>query len=215
MTTIFIAFNKIAIGTAYFLFYAGSVFTGYVLGRIFFNEKLTSLKAASLLIGLIGLILIYSIGFESNKVWFYILANIAGIGSAIWNVFSKKISQKYSTSQIVFVDSFLIAILSLFFSLLVKEKFIFPAFTVPWISNILFALSSLITSYLIVYGFKYVEASLGSMILLLEVLFGIFFSYLFFHETVSFGALFGGGLVILAILLPNLSGKIFRKHGEL
>lgn len=207
MVTIFVAFNKLQIGISYFLFYAGSVIGGYMIGKFAFNEKLTLNKIFSLFFGLVGLILIYSFTLEKDKILFYFLANLAGLSSAVWNIFSKKVSSDYSIPQIVFIDSFLTLIFGLILSLYLREHFIPIQLSNQWIANLLFAFNSLATSFLIVYGFRFVEAHYGSIILLLEVLFGIFFGFIFFKEIPTVITLVGGVLIIVAVIIPKLSRK--------
>ena len=204
MTCIFIAFNKIQIGISYFLFYAGSIIGGYVIGYLFFKERISKQKFLSLIVGLIGLLMIYTLSFDQKLAPFYLLANIAGFSSAVWNVFSKKVSSSYSVSQIVFIDSILTAFMAFSLSLLFGERFFPPGLSSPWIANILFAVNSLLTSYLVVYGFRYIEANYGSIILLLEVFFGILFSYLLFREIPNFSASIGGVLILFAIIVPKI-----------
>ncbi|MBI4226112.1 DMT family transporter [Candidatus Roizmanbacteria bacterium] len=204
MVSIFVVFNKIAIGTSYFLFYAGSTVGGYLIGHYFFKEKITKQKLTSLIIGIFGLVLIYSLSLQKDKLFFYLLANLAGLSSAVWNIFSKKVSKDYSVAQIVFIDSFMTGLLGLALSILFHEKFIPFMLNSQWIANILFAVNSLVTSFLVVYGFRYVEANYGSLILLLEVIFGIFFAFIFFKEIPSLYALIGGSLILTAVIIPKL-----------
>lgn len=207
MVSIFVAFNKIPIGTSYFLFYAGSTIGGYLIGFYIFNEKLTNQKISSLITGIVGLVLIYSLSFQKDKLFFYLLANVAGLSSAIWNIFSKKVSQNYSVAQIVFIDSLMTGLLGLAASIFLHERFIPFILSSQWIANILFALSSLLTSFLVVYGFRYVEANYGSLILLLEVLFGVIFSFIFFRELSTITTIIGGSLILFAVIVPKLKFK--------
>lgn len=207
----YFSFYYIPIGTAYFIFYGGSTIAGYFFGRILFAEKITRIKLLSLILALSGLSLIYaqSIG-GGNALWMG-MAFIGGLGTGVWNTFSKKISGHYSDIQLNFVDfsfSFVfVSTLSLFF----REHWIAPAFNTVWLANALFVVMFLLTGQLMVYGFKRLDAQIGSLIMLLEVLFGIVLGYLFYGEIPSEWAILGGVLVIAAIVLPEIRWK--RKIG--
>lgn len=58
-----------------------------------------------------------------------------------------------------------------------------------------------------VYGFKRVEAQIGSLILLFDIIFGIILGYIIFKESISFTALIGGSMILAAIILPNIRMK--------
>lgn len=65
----------------------------------------------------------------------------------------------------------------------------------------------LTTGQLMIYGFKYVEAQTGSLIMLAEVVFGVFLGFIFYKETISFTTLLGGMAIIAAIILPEIKRK--------
>jgi len=203
----YIAFLFIPIGTTYFVFYAGSTIGGYLIGKLLFKEKLNRIKIISLFLAFLGLIFIYLINFEGGKSLYIFLALISGLGTAIWNTFSKKISRRYSALQLNFIDVFLVFIITFLFSLFVKEHWILPNLSSVWMANGLFALMFFSTGLLIIYGFKYVEAQIGSLIMLAEVVFGVFLGLIFYKEIISFTTLLGGIAIITAIILP----EVYRK----
>lgn len=61
----------------------------------------------------------------------------------------------------------------------------------------------LINGLLIVYGFKYVTAQAGTVILLFEIIAGILLGFVFFHETISLAEYAGGALILFAIVLRS------------
>ena len=77
------------------LFYASLTIASYVLGFLFFDEKSTIEKIIALILGLLGLGVIYTLEFESN-LFAVIVASLAGLCGGIEVVFTKKISEKYS-----------------------------------------------------------------------------------------------------------------------
>lgn len=203
----YFAFYYIPIGTAYFIFYGGSTIAGYFFGRFLFVEKITRIKLVSLILALAGLLLIYaqSIG-GGNALWMG-MAFIGGLGTGAWNTFSKKISGHYSDFQLNFMDFSFSFIFMLTFSLLFREHWVAPTLNMVWLANALFVVLFLSTGQLMVYGFKRLDAQIGSLIMLSEVLFGVVLGYLFYREIPSSWAILGGALIITAIVLPEIRWK--------
>lgn len=202
---IFIAFNKISIGTAYLLFYAGSLVAGSIIGRVIFQEKLSDVKSVSIVLSLLGLFIIYSLNIEASKLVFLLLAFLSGNFVAVYNTFSKKFSHKYHQMQLVFLNMSISFIISLFLTVLLKENPPVFSFSIPWLGVFLFALSYLFTVPLLIYGFRKNEVQIGSLIMPLEVVFGSIFGLIFYKETLSVSMIIGGLLIIIASVLPNLT----------
>ncbi|RJR16234.1 DMT family transporter [Candidatus Microgenomates bacterium] len=204
--SIFIAFNFIPIGTGYFIFHGGALLTGFALGAILFKEKLTPIRFTSLLLALAGLTLIYSLNFDTNIVYL-LLAFAGGLGSSFWNTLSKKISDNYSALYLNFLDFLAFGMICLIVSLVLGEKWTVPTFTAPWIVNVIFAVLFAVTGQLVIVGFKYTDAQIGSLIILMEILFGIILGFLFYQETLSLLTILGGMLIIIAVVLPEIKWK--------
>lgn len=61
--------------------------------------------------------------------------------------------------------------------------------------------------YMQSYGLKYAEPAIGGMLLSLESVFGVIFSAVIYHETVTFRMLIGFVVIFVAILLSQWEGK--------
>lgn len=203
----YFAFYYIPIGTAYFIFYGGSTIAGYFFGKTLLGEKLTKLKVASLMLALAGLMLIYIQSLGGGNLFYMGMAFIAGVGTGTWYTFSKKISGRYSDIQLNFTDFSFSCIFMLILSLLFREQWVAPAFNLIWLANALFIFMFIATGQLIVYGFRRLDAQIGSLIMLMEVLFGIVLAYLFYREIPSLWAFVGGVLIVTAIVLPEVRWK--------
>lgn len=200
----FIPLIYLPIGTFYFINYAGVVIGAYIVGLLFMKEQITKIKMISLIISLFGLSLIYSFSLQSYQIPYTILAFLGGIGTACWNIFTKKTSHTYSALQLNFIDFVLFSVIGLFFSIVFKEQWVMPQFSFPWLANYGFILMFLITGQLIIIGFKYIDSQKGSLILLCEIVFGIMFAYLFFKESTSLFAILGGLCIIFSIVFPYM-----------
>lgn len=201
------SFLYLPIGSAFFIFYVGSLSGGFILGKIMFQEKMTKLKWFSFLIGMIGLYFVYSFSIKANEILPVLAAVASGLGTALWNISSKKISGRYSALQLNVVDVALYGIMVFFISLWIKEPWTHPVVNIAWFASLLLAISLIITGQLMVIGFKNIEGQLGSLIMMLEVVFGILFGFTFYREIVSIRTLFGGGLILFALILSQSKFK--------
>ena len=199
---IFVAFNKIPLGTSYMLFYAGSIISGFVIGKVIFREKISTVKLISATLSIIGLFFVYSLDFGQTMFNWMSLAFISGVFVSVYNTFSKKVSHKYHRMELVFLDMFISFIISLFFAVILKEKTPAFSFSIHWLGIFLFAISNLFTIQLLIYGFRKSEAQIGSLIMPLEVVFGSVFGLIFYKEIISFSTILGGVLIIIASILP-------------
>lgn len=205
--TFFIAINHITIGTVLFLHYASLAITGFAFGYIAFTERLNKVKLSSLLLVLLGLLFIFSLPRLERNLLYFLLALISGSASSAWYLISKKISSKYPYSQILAIDSTIVLLLCALFGILNKETFYFPNISFKWASIVGMTIASFGGYLLTVYGFRFLQAQIASLILLLEVVFGLLLAWIFFFEIPTTQTLLGGFLILIGVALPSLSFK--------
>lgn len=200
----YFGFQHLSIGTATLLFYAALVFGGYLIGKLVFNEKINRIKIISLVISLAGMGIIYQFSLTSSQILPATLTIIAGLLGAICAVLPKKLSSDYHEFQIMTGYFSLQIIFCLPLSLLFNETL--PALTnsTAWLAQLAYATSLLIANFTVIEGFKQLDASIGSLIGMAEILFGVLFGFIFFSEILTPTTLIGGALIILAATLPNL-----------
>lgn len=203
----FVAFNHLAIGTTLFLFYASATLGGYLIGHVFFQERLTRVKIISLTACLLGLLVIFGESLKAGSLFYLLLASLAGLGSASWNSFSKKISSKYPLAEVFFVDTLISATISCLLIFLLKEPLTSPSLSISWVAVLLFGLTTLAAASLTINGFRYLQAQIGSLIMLLEPVFGILWGWLFFRETLTSSSWIGGLFILSGVAFANLASK--------
>jgi drug/metabolite transporter (DMT)-like permease len=202
------AFTHLSIGTATLTFYASLTITSYILGFAFFKEKVTLAKIASLILGMGGLYAIYSLSVTVNPTLVIPLfvAILAGVCGGIEVVFTKKLSGRYSPIQLTFFLYAVTLILCLGFYLVIHHgTIVLPPSPIAWIGTIIHAIASTAAFFLVVIGYKNIEPSVGGIVGLMEIVFGIFFGFLFFHEAFTPAVITGGILIIIAAALPNIA----------
>jgi len=177
---------------------------GIVSGKIFFAEKLNAKKWISISLILIGLISIYRTDLTLINNKYMLLALLSGLIVGFWNTLTKKVSTNYGEFQMIFLDSFSTFIISLIGYFFIKETL--PNFSNVnswlWITG--FAISGILSSFLLIRGFKYIDAQKGSLILPMELVFASIFGFLFFGEVLHLNIYLSGLLIFIAAILPVL-----------
>jgi drug/metabolite transporter (DMT)-like permease len=204
LISMFTAFNKLPLGTVLFTYYAVSTLGGYILGFMLYREKINRIKFISLLLSFFGLYLIFFNSIRPGNITYLLLACLAGLGAAAWNTVSKKISNKYSTVQILFMDSLLLVLFGLPISFFLHEPITFPSFTLPWLGIVGYAIAAIGSSIFTIKGFKYLQAQTGSLIMLLEPVFGAIIGLLVYKEIIGLYTAIGAFLILIGAALPNL-----------
>lgn len=200
------------IGTAYFIIYAGSTISAYIISKMLFGEPITKLRFVSLIMALLGLLFVYwgSITFTSPS-WIG-LALLAGLAFAIWNTLSKKIPSSIGATQVNFID-YIIGTVSIFIvSLLFKEQWVAPTLTSPWLYSMLLGIIFIVTGQLMVYGFRNINTQIASLIMLTEIIFALFLSAVLFHEQIPQLTWIGGICIVAAIVIPELYSNGKKKQ---
>jgi drug/metabolite transporter (DMT)-like permease len=203
--------NAIPIGTTYFLFYGSSTIVGYFLGKALFHEHLTSTKIISIIIAIIGLMLIYSINFNSIPFVYMVMAFTTGIANAFWYIIPKKIGN-YPTIQLALMDNLLPIPIYIIISFVLKETWTLPIWSAAWIANATYGLLFVFTGQLVIYGMKRIEAQIGTLLMLGEIPGAIILGYAFYQEQVTFATAIGGTLIVLAMIIPEISLFIKNKR---
>ena len=197
------AFEQLEVGVATTLFYASLTIGGLLFGKLFFKEKITPIKIASLIMALIGMGLVYGLKI-SGGILPLALAILAGLMGSAEVVLSKKISNKYPTIQVLSFTFATMLLCNLLISTLLREPL--PSLTLnqAWLGQLGYSTSMLIAFSAVVIGLKYIEASVGALVGLLEIVFATLFGVIFFQEVLSMGILAGSGSILLAAALPEL-----------
>ncbi len=211
---IYLGFIYLDFSTNYFISYATSTIGGYIAGNILFGEKLDRKKVWSLILAIIGVYLTYQAVFSFTILPYLLISAVGGLATAGWFAFSKKISNIYSNLQINVVGSVFMTILSFMISILRSEQWLFPIFNKVWIMIFLFGIFFLLNSFLIIYGFSKVEVQKGSLIMLLDIVAGIFFGYLFYAEKITGIQMIGGLLILASMILPNINTNLHTRNTD-
>ncbi|MCP4394268.1 MAG: DMT family transporter [Alphaproteobacteria bacterium] len=208
MVILFVVMNNLPLGTAYFLFYSTTLISCILSGKFLFDEKLSPVKWMSIALVAIGFFVIFTIDIDQDEIVYVSLALLAGVLTGFWSTYSKRVSSKYSNPQMLLVDAIAGVIIAMSGFLVSGEKFADINLEEGWMLVLGYALTHLFASNAVVFGFRYVEAQIGGLIMPLEVIFAAVFGYWCFDEVLSISVWIGGALILLASILPNIMNLI-------
>lgn len=200
----FLGFEHLSIGTATLLFYASLVVGGYVLGKIFFNERMTLVKIASLIVAILGMVLIYGFTLTPSQMFPASMTILAGLLGASTVILPKKLIGNYHELQIM-LGYFICQVLFNYpMALIMGDALPMLQLSTPWLGQLGYAVAMMLANMAAITGFGYLDPSIGSLIGLAEILFGVMFGVLLFGEVLGAGVIAGGICIILAAALPSL-----------
>ena len=180
-----------------------------VASRIFFQEKLSYLKVIGIVISLFGAILIITEGNINSL-------TIGGIGRgelsilgcvASWVVYSlvgklamQELSALATTTYAIWIGTVLLLPFAI-----VEQNNAFPKIDLPTGLGLAYLgiLATVVAFNWYYEGIKEIGAAKAAVFINLVPMFAIIFGTIFLKESLSAIAFFGGGLVILGVLLVN------------
>lgn len=200
----FYGFEHLSVGTTTLLFYLSLTVGTFIIGKLFFNESIAKSKYGALALAAIGLFIIYQFTLAENQVLAAGSTLLSGFLSAIYIVFSKKVSSTYSEIQILCVLFISMFLVNLPISFLRDE--VLPSISVgsAWLGQFGYICAMLLANVLLISGFRKIEPSVGGLLGLLEVVFAAIFGVLLFQENVSGSLLLGSFFILLAAGLPDI-----------
>ena len=208
---LFYAFNHMDIGSATLLFFVSMLLTMYAVGFAFLGEKLTVVKAISFVLACAGLYMTFSFSVASFSIFAALMAILNGVASGSEISFSKKLTGSYSTLYLTWLSWIVIVITNGLFSLAIGETQALPAFNLFWLYQFGYAIAGILGFWLVIEGFKYVEASIGGLLGLLEIVFSIGLGILIFRQPLTQITIIGAAIILCAAALPHVVDLIKTK----
>ena len=182
-----------------------------VLASLMLHERLTLLRIASLVVGLVGVLLmsVEDIRQSSFTELKYIAGNglilVGCFGSAFYNTYCKGLLRRFQEIEIL-IFSYITASLASLPLLIWAEPFHFNVFSaLDWKSWAAFAFLAILmygASMLLFFAaLEHLDVTVASVSLYLVPIFGVLLAATLLGERLSGLALFGSGIVLLATIL--------------
>jgi len=199
----FEVFSQSNLSIAVTLLYTGPLFVT-ILSRIFFKEALTIRKVGALIFAMIGCAFV--VGFLpinqtsiSGKVLF--MGLLSGFCYALYSIFSKPLTKRYSALTITTYTFFYTSIFMLFGSDILKKTKQFIYVDV-WISALLLSLVATFAAYVLyTAGLKHLEASKASILATIEPIIAVLTGVLFLNDHLNAWQFLGIGLVLYSTMI--------------
>jgi drug/metabolite transporter (DMT)-like permease len=201
---LYYAYNHMDIGGATLLFYVTCLITMYLIGYYFLDERITVIKLFSFALGCAGLYTVFSFSISRFSLLAAGMAILNGIATGGEVAFSKKLSERYSAIFLTAISWLIIAVTSLPISLILGEQQIIPAFNTQWLILIGYSVVSLLGFWSVIYGLRYLEASIGGLIGMLEIIFGIALGIFLFDEELTLKIFIGATLILAAAAMASI-----------
>jgi drug/metabolite transporter (DMT)-like permease len=209
---LYYAFNNAPIGTVQLAFYSMFVIAAYLVGRLYLGETITRVKLASMILAFVGLAFVFGHAVIAFAPLGLLLAMFNGFASGAETTSTKLLSDKYPPALIVFWGWVFTFALHLPVSLIIGEEQVAVQFNQAWLWLVVYPFVNAAAFWLPVHGFRHVDASIGSLVGLSEVIFGVVFGAIIFDEVLSWGIYLGGVLIICAAMLPDVLNIIHHKR---
>lgn len=180
-----------------------------ILGASFLGEKITKSKAAGIVLGFVGIIIVTFLGknmallLRSGSFWGNILALLSAVCWAVYSVMNKNALKRYSP-LILTALAYVFGSLILFFFCFTFEdvSLIFQCSLSSWLILLyLGILASGVTFYLWNYALSIMEASRVSVFIFLIPVLAILLGKVILNETITGFTFLGTALVLSGIYL--------------
>lgn len=200
------------VGISLAINYAGIVIGSFFFGWLFGQERFTKDKALSAILGFGGLALIFSPSMGAIGLLALAGALVSGLSAGANIVFTKRIRYNATQSTIFSWIASVIANTVMVFAIDERQPKI--GWYAPWFYLVCFAVASVIASWTFIKGVKLIDAGAAGILGLLEIVFGVLFGVILFHEKPSAIVLLGMAVIIAAASIPYLK-DYNAKHGTL
>lgn len=201
---LYYAFNAAPIGTVQLIFYATLVITAYIFGKYYVGEVITRIKLLAMLLAFVGLLCVFGTSVLVFAPLGLALAMFNGFASGGEMTSAKRIPEKYSSAFVAWTGWVFIVPTHYVLSLIFEEQVAFHL-NAAWGWLIVYAIVNMTAFWLGLIGYRLVDASIASLIGLLEILFAVVFGWIIFDETPRAGVYLGGIIILFAAMLPDLA----------
>lgn len=197
---LYYAIQHAGVGISLAVNYASIIIGAFLFGKLFGGERLTRDKLLSAALGFAGLGFIFMPGTSSFG-WLPLMgALVSGLSIGAVMVFSRQI--QYNSAQTTLALWVTSALASALMALLLREPMPVFGLYVEWVYLVLFAVASVLASWALVKGLKLIDAGAAGILGLLEIVFGVIFGALLFHERPGVFMLIGVAVIIVAAAIP-------------
>lgn len=207
----FMAYIYTTVGSAVIILYTYPLFVS-LLGYFFLKERMSKMQWVFLFTAFIGIIIAYShkeFSFEDEDFVGMAAALVSGFVYSITVILFKSESQNYTSTESLFYQNIVGGIVFLPFFILD-----FPSIEMSHLAVCLgyTLVIGLVMFKLFFISLQYIQASVHSAIMYLEIVSAILFSYFFLDERLTPNVLIGGALIVISSIMISRYRLLDLKH---
>ncbi len=198
-----LAIFNTTVSLAVFSFYIATLVSSFVVGRMYFSERITTNKKIALFFILLA-VLAFTNPFQNfNLQLGFVFGIISGFFQTIASSFQKIVGKSTNKISLLIIQTLAgVGISAL--AINISGGSLLPAIPQSaMLVTILFGALFLAISYLFLVGFKNTNLNTGSILVSSELFFGPFFAFILLSENLTRLELLGGVFIAVAVLFSN------------
>lgn len=200
--TLSILSTKLEITT--FAFYAASFIFSFVVGKVFFSDKINFVKIVSLALAFLGVFVLSFKTFSTGLLNLgFIFGFFGGAFDSTTNAFRRFLAGKVERFVLVAIQMLGGIAVAIIFMFIFKQVIPTSISLTTVLVAILFGFLLLALNFLLNYGFQDFDLNLGTILLSTELVAAPIFGLLIFKEIPSQTDIIGGLLILGAIIISN------------
>ncbi len=186
-----------------FSFYIANLISSIIVGYFFNKEKISTNKTIGFVLATVA-VLIFTNPFQGFSVnTGMMLGYLSGITATFASLYQKRLSKSIDEKILTFTQIIGGLVVSIVAIVFINDASIFTISAHGLVLGLIFGFIFFLINYLMIYGFKYAEIGIGTILLSSELLFGPIAAYFIFGETLSHLEIIGGVLIAFAAIFVS------------
>ena len=206
-TLMFKTFSILPLGIASFLIFSSSTISSWLIGLIYFKEKITNIILISLGLVLLGIIIMFKVDIGTLNINGILMGIGFGICISIFSSIAKKLSDGYGILQVYSISAGITSIFALIMTFFFNESFPIFSFSMEWFWFGIFVISTILANGLYLISLKNLDMSVIGIVNPFQSVITSIAGILIFKEILQFNTLIGGVLIIIATLIPYIKER--------
>jgi drug/metabolite transporter (DMT)-like permease len=199
-----LAIFNTSVALAVFSFYIATLVSSFVLGRVFFGERIHVYKQVAFGLVLLAL-LVFTDPLDSSTLGIgFVFGLLSGVVQGVASSFQKKLSGATDKLSLLVLQTASGMVLAAIVLLAIQEPLVASLTGFEWLVAAVFGMSMLAISYLFLVGFKYTNLNTGSILVSSELFFGPLFAFLLLGEGLGIRTIIGGILIGVATIFSHI-----------
>jgi drug/metabolite transporter (DMT)-like permease len=141
-----------------------------------------------------------------------IAALVSGLAAAANNVFAKQLPYNTTQTTLVLWSTSVVANIPMVF--IIGESPPLLELSPAWGYLVLFSVASILASWFLLKGMKYIDAGIAGILGLTEIAFALAFGIVLFGETIDSVSFVGALVIVFASSLPFVYKRYGAKKGQ-